>query len=220
MILSCHHISKSFLEVPVLTDVTFHLEKGEKAAIVGINGAGKSTLLKIITGEMKSDEGTVSVSKDTALGYLAQNQNLSSDRTIYEELLDVRRDIVEMEDKIARDEVLMTQLQGDELSELLDEYNQLVTRFRDLDGYAYKGEITGILRGLGFTESEFGQSIQTLSGGQKTRAALAKLLLEKPDLMLLDEPTNHLDIRSIRWLETYLSNYKGTVLIVSHDRYF
>ena len=232
MILSCHHISKAFLEEPVLSDITFHLEKGDKAAIVGANGAGKSTLLKIMVAfaplaegsyvedTLTPDEGTVAYAKDVTLGYLAQNQNLNSANTIYDEVLSVKKHVIELEQKIARSEQMMGRLQGAELDDLMTEYNQLLHIFQLENGYAYKGEITGVLRGLGFDESEFSQRISTLSGGQKTRVALAKLLLEKPDIIILDEPTNHLDITSIAWLENYLLNYRGTVLIVSHDRYF
>lgn len=220
MILSVHHISKAFLEKQVLEDVTFHLEKGDRAAIVGVNGAGKSTLLKIIIGEESADEGTVAIAREATWGYLAQTQDLTSTNTIYEELLEVRKDVCVMEETLRRDEKLMEQLSGKELEQLVEEYNELLQKFQNENGYAYRGEITGVLRGLGFAEEEFSQKIQTLSGGQKTRVALAKLLLEKPDILMLDEPTNHLDIGSIRWLETYLSNYRGTVLIVSHDRYF
>lgn len=220
MILACHHITKSFAEVPVLRDVTFHLEKGEKAAIVGVNGAGKTTLLRIITGEMPADEGAVSMEHGVSFGYLAQDQNLNSTNTIYEEVLEVKKDLIDMEKKIAEDERRMGSVKGEALNELMSEYTSLLHRFELENGYAYKSEVSGVLKGLGFDESEFDQVISVLSGGQKTRVALAKLLLEKPDIIILDEPTNHLDLSSIRWLETYLSNYKGTVLIVSHDRYF
>ena len=220
MILSVHHIRKSFLEVPILTDITFHLEKGERTAIIGANGAGKTTLLRIITGELEADSGTVSFARGTSWGYLAQNQNIDSSNTIYEELLTVKKDLVEMENRIAQYEQLMTQLTGKELEEVIDEYNELLPKFRDANGYAYRGEITGILRGLGFDDEDFSKTIATLSGGQKTRVALARLLLEAPDIIFLDEPTNHLDIDALRWLETYLASYRGTVLIISHDRYF
>lgn len=220
MILSCHHISKAFLEEQILSDVTFHLEKGDKAAIVGINGAGKTTLLRIMTGELAPDEGQVSFSRDTTLGYLAQNQGLDSEKTIFEEMLDVKKEAVEMEERIRRCERLMEELTGPELEKIIIQYNDLMTRFRENGGYSYRGEITGILRGLGFSDDEFEKSVAILSGGQKTRVALAKLLLENPDIIMLDEPTNHLDIGAIRWLEGYIANYRGTVLIVSHDRYF
>ena len=220
MILACHHISKSFLEHPVLTDVTFHIEKGEKAAIVGVNGAGKSTLLKIIIGQMEPDEGTVSFSRETTFGYLAQNQDVSSDNTIYEELLTVKQELVRMEQTIAEDEKRMGSVTGEALTDLMTNYTNLLHDFELRGGYSYKGEIAGILKGLGFAPEEFGQRVGTLSGGQKTRVALVKLLLQSPDLIILDEPTNHLDLGSIRWLETYLMNYRGAVLIVSHDRYF
>ncbi len=216
MIAACHHISKAYLEHVVLDDITFHLEKGEKAAIVGNNGAGKTTLLRIMVGEQAPDSGTVTYAKDVSVGYLAQNQDISSGRTIYEELLEVRRDLVAMEERL---HVLEQEMQSGDAS-AIEAYTELQRRFSEENGYAFRGEITGILRGLGFTDEDRDKKIGILSGGQKTRVALGKLLLLKPDLIILDEPTNHLDIGSIRWLETYLSNYRGTVLIVSHDRYF
>ena len=217
MIAACHHISKAFPEHTVLDDITFHLEKGVKAAIVGNNGAGKTTLLRIMIGEMEPDEGTVTYAKDISVGYLAQNQDISSGNTIEEELLEVRRDLVSMEARLA---LLEQKMQSDDASSVIEEYTELQRRFAEENGYAFRGEITGILRGLGFTDEDRSRKIGILSGGQKTRVALGKLLLLKPDLIILDEPTNHLDIGSIRWLENYLMNYRGTVLIVSHDRYF
>lgn len=220
MILSCSNINKSFLEVPILTDVSFHLEDKEKAAIVGINGAGKSTLLKIIVGELNADSGSVSISKDKTLGYLAQYQDISMGRNIYDEMLEVKKDIIETEKTLRDLEEKMQHIEGDELNALMDQYANLNHAFELKNGYAYKSEIYGVLKGLGFTEEDFDKSISSLSGGQKTRVALAKLLLSQPDIILLDEPTNHLDIKSITWLEGFLNNYKGAVLIVSHDRYF
>ena len=220
MILSCQNISKAFNEQPILQNVSFHLEDYDKAAIVGINGAGKTTLLRIIVGEQPSDEGIVTLSKGKTLGYLAQNQDVNSENTIYDELLSEKADIIEMEQKIRKIEQSMKQVTGVELDALMDSYTRLTHSFELANGYAYKSEIIGVLKGLGFTEDEFSKKISTLSGGQKTRVALGRLLLLKPDLIILDEPTNHLDLNSIRWLETYLLNYKGAVLIVSHDRYF
>ncbi|HAB94464.1 MAG TPA: ABC transporter, partial [Lachnospiraceae bacterium] len=220
MILACHHISKEYPENTVLRDVTFHLEKGDKAAVVGINGAGKTTLLRIIIGEEAPDSGTVSFERDCSYGYLAQNQGLVSGRTVYEEALSVKQYLIDMENRLTQYEAHMEKLKGDALTQTITEYTDLLHRFELENGYAYKGEVTGVLRGLGFTDAEFDQTVSTLSGGQKTRVALSKLLLQKPDLLMLDEPTNHLDMSSIRWLETYLMNYRGTVLIVSHDRYF
>ena len=220
MILSCTNINKSFIEVPILTDVSFHLEDKEKAAIVGINGAGKSTLLKIIIGELSADSGNVSISKDKTIGYLAQYQDISLGHTIFEEMLEVKKDIIEMEETIRDLEEKMQHVIGDELNDLMDQYAKLNHSFELKNGYAYKSEIYGVLKGLGFAEEDYDKAISSLSGGQKTRVALAKLLLSQPDIILLDEPTNHLDIKSITWLEGFLSNYKGAVLIVSHDRYF
>ena len=220
MILACHHISKEYPENVVLRDVTFHLEKGDKAAMIGINGAGKTTLLRIIVGEETADEGTVSFERDCSYGYLAQNQGLSSERTVYEEVLSVKQYLIDMENKLTSFEQQMEVLGGEALTEAIQEYTDLLHRFERENGYAYKGEVLGVLKGLGFSSAELEQKVSTLSGGQKTRVALGKLLLQKPDLLMLDEPTNHLDMNSIRWLETYLMNYKGTVLVVSHDRYF
>lgn len=220
MILSCQNISKAFNDEPVLCNVSFHMEDYDKAAIVGINGAGKTTLLKIIVGEQPADEGIITLAKGKTLGYLAQNQNIDSENTIYEELLSVKAEVISMEQKIREMELAMKQVSGSELENLMDSYTRLTHSFELLNGYAYKSEIVGVLKGLGFLEEEFSKKISTLSGGQKTRVALGRLLLLKPDLIILDEPTNHLDLNSIAWLETYLINYKGAVLIVSHDRYF
>ena len=220
MILACNNISKSFVENTVLSKVSFHIEEREKMAIVGINGAGKSTLLKIIVGEMSPDEGTVTIAKGKTLGYLAQHQSLTSQNSIYNELLEVKRDIIELEEKIRDAEIQMNSLSGHALEELMDNYTRMTHDFEAQNGYAYKSEIVGVLKGLGFTEDEFTKEISALSGGQKTRVALGKLLLSKPDIILLDEPTNHLDMNSIAWLETFLLNYDGSVIIVAHDRYF
>lgn len=220
MILSVNNISKSFGSKDVLKQVSFHIEDHEKAAIVGINGTGKSTLLKIIVGELDADSGICTLSKDKTLGYLAQQQDLQSHRTIYDELLEIKRPLIEMEERIRSLELLMHTASGDKLESLLAEYSRLNHAFELADGYSYKSEIVGVLKGLGFEEKDFTKQISTLSGGQKTRVSLGKLLLSKPDIILLDEPTNHLDMESIAWLETYLLNYPGAVLIVAHDRYF
>ena len=220
MILSCQNISKAFLENKILQKVSFHIEDNEKAAIVGINGAGKTTLLRILIGEMEADEGVVALSKDKTFGYLAQNSSVDSERTIYDELLSVKQELIDLEEKMRICERDMKSADGDQLETLMKQYTLYTHQFEAGNGYAYKSELTGVLKGLGFTEAEFSKPIATLSGGQKTRVALGRLLLLKPDLIILDEPTNHLDMNSIAWLETYLLNYKGAVLIVSHDRYF
>ena len=220
MILSCQNISKSFGTDEILKNVSFHIEENEKAAVVGINGAGKSTLLKIIMKEELPDEGEVILAKDKTIGYLAQHQDVSGQHTIYEEVLDSKRELIEMESELREMETKMNELKGSELDDLLETYHKKNHAFEQLNGYAYRSEVTGILKGLGFSEEEFGKKMSELSGGQKTRVSLGKLLVTKPDVLLLDEPTNHLDIESIRWLETFLLNYKGAVLIVSHDRYF
>ena len=220
MILSCQNISKAFVENQVLKNVSFHIEDHEKAAIVGINGAGKTTLLRIIVGEMTPDDGQVVLAKDKTLGYLAQNSTVDTSHTIYEELLSVKADLLRLEEKIRECENNMKHADGDALEDLMKQYTSLTHAFETGGGYLYRRELVGVLKGLGFTEDEFSKPVATLSGGQKTRVALGRLLLQNPDLIILDEPTNHLDMNSIAWLETYLLNYKGAVLIVSHDRYF
>lgn len=220
MILSVSNIHKSFNEIPVLRNVSFHIEDYDKAAIVGINGAGKTTLLRIIMGELSADEGIVTVSRDKTIGYLSQHEAVSGDNTIYDELLSVKQELIDLEQKMRAVELQMKTASGDALQQLMNAYTNLTHDFETGGGYAYRSELTGVLKGLGFQEEEFGRSVSTLSGGQKTRVALGKLLLLKPDLIILDEPTNHLDMSSITWLETYLLNYRGAVIIVSHDRYF
>ncbi len=220
MILSCQNICKSFQEKNILKNVSFHIEDQDKAAIVGINGAGKTTLLRIITGEITADEGNVTLSKNKSFGYLAQHQSVDSNNTIYNELLTVKQELIDLEARIRETELEMKTASGETLERLMAAYSMLTHRFESNGGYSYRSELAGVLKGLGFSEEDFSKSISTLSGGQKTRVALGKLLLLKPDLIMLDEPTNHLDMSSISWLETYLLNYKGAVIIVSHDRYF
>ena len=220
MILACQNINKAFGTNVILKDASFHIEEKEKAAIVGINGAGKSTLLKIIMKQIPADSGEVILAKDRTSGYLAQHEAVSSGNSIYEELLEVKQDIFELERHIRTLELQMKSQSGGELEQTLELYNRLNTEFEQKNGYACKSEIVGVLKGLGFTEDEFSKQVDTLSGGQKTRVALGKLLLAKPDLILLDEPTNHLDMQSIAWLENFLINYSGAVIIVAHDRYF
>lgn len=220
MILSCNHISKSFVTGEVLNDCSFHIEENEKAAIIGLNGAGKSTLLKIITGEMASDSGDITVSKNKKIGYLAQNQDINGECTIYDEMLKTKEHLIKTEMQLREIESKMKSAGEDELKSLMDTYANLNHIFESENGYAYKSEITGVLKGLGFTEDEFNKKISSLSGGQKTRVFLSRLLLLKPDIILLDEPTNHLDMNSIAWLENFLTGYQGAVIIVSHDRYF
>ena len=220
MILACHGIQKAFGEHLIVKDGSFHIEDHEKAALVGPNGAGKSTLLKMIVGELTPDDGNIILTKGKMLGYLAQHQEMQSGNTIYEEVRTAKDDIIAMERRIREIEMELKHLSGDALNDRLETYNRLTATFERENGYAYESEITGVLKGLGFTENDFTKPVDTLSGGQKTRVSLGKLLLTKPDILLLDEPTNHLDLNSIAWLETYLLNYQGAVLIVSHDRYF
>ena len=220
MILSCQNICKAFGEKVILNDASFHIEDREKAALIGCNGAGKTTLLRIIMQELSADSGTVVLARDKNIGYLAQYQDIHGHHTIYEELLTTKQHIIDMERRIRNMEQEMNTVTGDELNRLMETYTRLTHQFELENGYAYKSELTGVLKGLGFTEEDYDKQIETLSGGQKTRVALGKLLISKPDILLLDEPTNHLDMESIAWLETYLLNYPGAVLIVSHDRYF
>ena len=220
MILSCQGISKSFGEKVILEDASFHIEEREKAALIGNNGAGKTTLLRIIMNELHADSGQVVLMKDRQIGYLAQYQDVQGHRTVYEELLSTKQYIIDMEERMRSMELEMKHASGEELDRLMNSYTRLTHEFELENGYAYKSELMGVLNGLGFAEEDFNKQVATLSGGQKTRVALGKLLISKPDILLLDEPTNHLDMESIAWLETYLLNYPGAVFIVSHDRYF
>ena len=220
MILSCQNICKAFGEEEIIKDACFHIEEKEKAALIGNNGAGKTTLLRIIMNELSADSGSVVISRDKKIGYLAQYQDIHGHQTIYDELSSTKQHIIDMENRIRTLEQEMKNSQGEQLEDLMRTYSRLTHQFELENGYAYKSQITGVLKGLGFSEEDFTKQIETLSGGQKTRVALGKLLLSQPDILLLDEPTNHLDMESIAWLETYLLTYPGAVLIVSHDRYF
>ena len=220
MILACHNINKSFGDRVIVQNGSFHIEEREKAALVGVNGAGKSTILKMIMNEEPTDGGDIILAKGKTIGYLAQHQDLIPHGTIYEELRSAKADIIEMEQRLRSIEQELISLSGDALENRLETYNRLQSEFEARNGYACESEITGVLKGLGFTEEEFSKKTDTLSGGQKTRVALGKLLLTSPDILLLDEPTNHLDLNSIAWLETFLINYPGAVFIVSHDRFF
>ncbi len=220
MILACHDISKAFGTDEVIQHASFHIEEREKAAIVGINGAGKTTLLRIIMGELEADSGEVILAKGRSIGYLPQNPDIEGNRTIYEEVLSAKEGLISMQETLVSMEEKMSCLEGEALEGLMESYSRLNQEFEREGGLSYKSEIVGVLKGLGFAEEEFSKHMQALSGGQRTRVCLGKLLVTKPDVVLLDEPTNHLDIGSITWLETFLLNYKGAVVIVCHDRYF
>ncbi len=220
MILACQNVSKSFGETQVLKNINFHIEEKDKLAIVGVNGAGKTTLLRILLGEDKHYEGTVVRAKDIRIGYLSQHQDISFQNTVYQEMEQAKGYLIRMEQRLRELEEEMKHLEGEELEKVLETYNRLSTRYDRENGYAYESEITGVLKGLGFAESDYDRDIQSLSGGQKMRIALGQLLLSHPDVILLDEPTNHLDMPSISWLEGFLSGYPGAVIVVSHDRLF
>ena len=220
MLLSCSNLSKSFLEKNIIKNASFHLEENDKAAITGINGAGKTTLLKMITGELPPDDGVIAFSKNATFGYLSQQHNVDNNNSIWDELKSVKENVFIMRDKLSQMETEMKELTGDALGKLMEQYTTLSHQYELINGYACESEINGILKGLGFLDNDFAKLISTLSGGQKTRVALAKILLMKPDLIILDEPTNHLDIQSIQYLESFIRAFKGCVLLVSHDRYF
>ena len=220
MILACQNITKSFGTNEILKNASFHIEDREKTAIVGINGAGKSTLLKIIMRQISADSGEVMIAKGKTIGYLAQHEAVSSGNTIYQELLEVKRDLIKLEENIRQMEHEMKSLQGDALTLLLESYNRMSTEFERRDGYSYRSELAGVLKGLGFDEEDFGKKVETLSGGQKTRVALGKLLLSKPDIILLDEPTNHLDVDAKAELKRALQEYKGSILLICHEPEF
>lgn len=220
MILQCSHINKAFTTDVILNDISFHINDNEKVAIVGVNGSGKSTLIKIIMNELEADSGEVIIRKEASVGYLAQNQEYSSDKSILEEMQDAKPEITELARRLDSLSKQMENTEGERLSSLIKQYDQARHNFEQLGGYAYESEITGVLKGLGFTEEDFGQPVKSLSGGEKTRVALARMLLNNPQLIILDEPANHLDLNAIHWLEGYLANYKGAVLVVAHDRYF
>lgn len=221
MILSCHDLSKSFHEELLFSHCSFHIEEQEKAAVIGCNGCGKTTLIRMILGLEMPDNGTITFAKDKTVGYLAQHQDDGgADRSVYEELLTTKEPVIRMEEALREMEEKMRTVSGDELKELMERYETLTHTFDLENGYSYKSEIAGVLNGLGFAQDEFDKPVSALSGGQKTRIALGKILLMKPDIIFLDEPTNHLDMDSIAWLEGYLQNYKGAVVVISHDRYF
>lgn len=220
MVFACQNICKSFGTDEIIKNASFHIEAGEKAAIVGINGAGKTTLLRIIMQELSADSGEVVIARGKTIGYLPQNPDITGNHTIYEEVLSAKAYVISLEERLRKMEEEMKSVLPEQLESFMDSYNKLHHEFEQLDGYTYKSEIAGVLKGLGFSEEEFTKRMQELSGGQRTRVCLGKLLVMRPDIILLDEPTNHLDIGAISWLEGFLLAYRGAVVIVSHDRYF
>ncbi|MBE6036264.1 MAG: ATP-binding cassette domain-containing protein [Clostridiales bacterium] len=222
ILLSATGIEKYYGTVPILTDISFHISKGDRVGIVGDNGAGKSTLLGLLTGELSRDSGEFYMAQDTTVGYLKQKDNFISENTVYGEMLAIFEPLIRMEKDLERlyQEIADKSAAGQDVSDLLDRYDAMTEEFRSRDGYSFRSEIVGILSSMAFPESFYDKKISSLSGGERTRLALAALLLRKPDLLLLDEPTNHLDIGTLKWLEQYLKNYTGTLVVVSHDRYF
>lgn len=224
IVLSCKNIHKSYGIDIILKDITFNVNEGDKIGLIGANGAGKSTLFKILTGMLSPDSGDLFIDKNQKLGYLSQHLSLESNNTIYDETLTVFSDLINLENRMSELEVKMNEPYDPNKPEyhdkLIKDYTLTTELFTNRGGYTYKGEISRVLKGLGFIEADYTKNISILSGGQKTRVALCKLLLTKPDILLLDEPTNHLDLEAIEWLEDYLKSYKGTIIIISHDRFF
>ena len=224
IVLSCNNLNKSFGIDSILENVNFTVNEYDKIGIIGVNGTGKTTLFKIISGIYGYDSGDIYTSKDCEIGYLEQNTNFHSENTILEEVLELFKDVIEME-KYLRDlehkiSEESSNTNSTTLEKLMNEYSNKLEAFSDMNGYGYKSEAKGVLKGLGFSDEDMDKPISILSGGEKTRVLLGKLLLKKPTLLLLDEPTNHLDSEAIEWLEVFLKQYKGTVILISHDRYF
>ena len=224
IILSCNNLTKSFGVESILENISFTVNEGDKIGVIGVNGTGKTTLFKIISGIYGYDSGEIYTSKDCEIGYLEQNTNFYSDNTIFTEVLEVFSDLIKMEEDLRKMECEISDKSSEnnspDLQKLMDNYSHKLELFQNSNGYGYKSEAKGVLKGLGFNDEELEKPIKILSGGEKTRVLLAKLLLRKPTLLLLDEPTNHLDSDALEWLELFLKQYKGTVILISHDRYF
>lgn len=224
IVLSCNNISKSYVVDKVIDNVTFSINHGEKVGLVGLNGTGKSTLFNIISGEISKDSGEFYIAKDCKIGHLKQDTQIQSNNTVFEETIKVFEDLITLEKNIRQLENEISiegqKKSSDKLQKLMDDYSMLSEEFVNRNGYGYKSEIRGVLKGLGFNDDQFEHPIYQLSGGQKSRVALAKMLLQRPNILLLDEPTNHLDLQAINWLEKYIREYSGAVLVISHDRYF